>query len=435
MAEIERAIESGTYIAKLHIPAFAEVAGDWLKYKKPIARGNTVASYEGHLNNHLKPFFGNMPINRINFDAIEKYMDTARKKGRLAGSEHIKKKTMSEATLKKIMVTLGQVLKYATRKRYIEFNPVREIEKPKAKGRGRIDFLKPHEIRALLDNAEGAEYRMLFLMAVMTGMRQGELLGLMWTDIDWVNNQVCVRRSYNSYSFYEPKSEKSYRRIDLSPMVVSELKKWKLQCPASELDLVFPNEAGNPLDHNNMMERKFEPALRRAKLRKIRFHDLRHTYASLLIDQCEQPKYIQAQMGHASISITMDVYGHLMKDVNSEAPLKLEKAVFEKNGDILETLPEPEKEKALNKDAKCLNNHGAPERIRTSDLRIRSPALYPAELRARDILLIRYYLTFFFAAGQYPSANMGLLLQLLLQAFDGDIKHLLLCYLVIGIQF
>ena len=363
LADIERAIESGTFLARLHTPTFSEVAKDWLKYKKPSVRDNVLNDYEGHIENHLKPFLGNMPINRINFDAIEKFMSNARKKKRVIKNKRKKEteqivKHMTEATLKKIMITLGQVLKYATRKRYIEFNPVREIEKPRAKGRGRIDFLKPHEIRAILNSAGDAEYKMLFLMAVMTGMRQGELLGLMWSDIDGINSQVSVRRSYNHGKFQEPKSEKSYRRIDLSPMVVSELKKWKLQCQKGEYDLVFPNEAGNPLDAMNMMHRQFRPALRRAKLREIRFHDLRHTYASLLIDQGEHPKYIQGQMGHASINITMDVYGHLMKDVNSEAPLKLEKAIFEKNGDILETLEVAEEgaetKKALNNNVKCL---------------------------------------------------------------------------------
>ncbi len=94
------------------------------------------------------------------------------------------------------------------------------------------------------------------------------------------------------------------------------------------------------MDSHNMVNRHFHPALKRAKLRRIRFHDLRHTYAALLIDQEENPKYIQTQMGHASISITMDVYGHLMNSVNREASNRLEIAVFGESGDILETQKE-----------------------------------------------------------------------------------------------
>ena len=116
--------------------------------------------------------------------------------------------------------------------------------------------------------------------------------------------------------------------------------------------------------------------MRRAKLREIRFHDLRHTYASFLIDQGEHPKYIQTQMGHASINITMDVYGHLMKTVNSEAPLKLQNAIFEKNGDFLETFQAEKTIKHSENNSKCLINLGEPRGDRTHDLRIKSPLLY-----------------------------------------------------------
>ncbi|MBW1774482.1 MAG: site-specific integrase, partial [Deltaproteobacteria bacterium] len=122
--------------------------------------------------------------------------------------------------------------------------------------------------------------------------------------------------------------------------VISELKKWKIACQSNELNLVFPNEAGNPIDANNLVKRDFEPTLRRAGVKGIRFHDLRHTYASLLIDRGEHPKYIQVQMGHSSINVTMDTYGHLMKAVNQDAAKGLDEAVFGKNGDFLETKTE-----------------------------------------------------------------------------------------------
>ncbi|MFH0812068.1 MAG: site-specific integrase [Pseudomonadota bacterium] len=153
----------------------------------------------------------------------------------------------------------------------------------------------------------------------------------------WFNHQVQVRRTFNHGRPYEPKSTKSVRSIDLGPTVINELKKWKLACPKNELDLVFPNENGKPIDCNNMVKYHFHPALRRAGLRRIRFHDLRHTYTTLLIAQGEHPKYIQTQMGHSSIKVTMDTYGHLMESVNREASKRLEMTVFGENGDFLET--------------------------------------------------------------------------------------------------
>ena len=102
-----------------------------------------------------------------------------------------------------------------------------------------------------------------------------------------------------------------------------ELKRWKLRCPKGELDPILPNGAGNLEAQSNLMRRGFHPALRRAGLRHIRFHDLRHRYASLLIENGEHPKYIQTQMGHSSIKITMNTYGHLMRSTNNEAAEKL----------------------------------------------------------------------------------------------------------------
>jgi integrase len=268
-----------------------------------------------------------MPINRVNFDAIERYMSKAVKNG------------MTAPTLKKVLVTLGGILKYATRKRYIEFNPIREIDKPKGQGlaKSKVDFLKPQEVRALLDKINSLKYRALVRLAVASGMRQGELLGLKWTDMDWFNGQVRVNRTFNHGRFYEPKSQTSRRSIDLGPSVISELRKWQLACPPNELALIFPNEAGRPMDCLKLVKRHFYPALRRAGLRRIRFHDLRHTYAALLIDQGEHPKYIQRQMGHSSIKVTMDTYGHLMEETNQEAPKRLDETLFGKNGDQMET--------------------------------------------------------------------------------------------------
>lgn len=117
----------------------------------------------------------------------------------------------------------------------------------------------------------------------------------------------------------------------MAPELVAELKKWKLACPISDMDLVFPSEAGTPLDATNMLRRQFFQALRRAGLPRIRFHSLRHAYASLLIDQGENPKYIQAQLGHSSINMTMDIYGHLMKTVNQKAASRLGRAIFGKS--------------------------------------------------------------------------------------------------------
>ncbi len=242
---------------------------------------------------------------------------------------------MNILTLKKILVTLGQIMAYAVRHRYIDHNPVRDAERPIGQGgtkKQKIRVLTPAEINALLEAETDQKYRTLFMLAIMSGARQGELLGLKWSDVDWKNSQIHIQRTFNNDAWYDTKTETSDRKIDLGPAMMAELKKWKVACPPNELDLVFPNQAGNPINHNNLVNRHFNPALEAAELPKIRFHDLRHTYASLLIEQGENIKYIQNQLGHSSPTVTLNVYAHLMKPVNQEAACRLENAVFDASG-------------------------------------------------------------------------------------------------------
>ena len=172
----------------------------------------------------------------------------------------------------------------------------------------------------------------LFLVAVLTGAREGEILGLKWDDLDWENKQLNIQRTFNNGRFFSPKTKESKRKIDLSPLVLRELKVWRLACPKNELDLVFPNKQGKPMNNRNMVQRHFQPALRAEGLPIIRFHDLRHTYASLLIAQGENIKYIQSQLGHSSPTVTLNVYAHLMKPTNQEAVCRLENTVFGEDG-------------------------------------------------------------------------------------------------------
>jgi integrase len=155
---------------------------------------------------------------------------------------------------------------------------------------------------------------------------------LKWSDVDWENNQIHIQRTFNNQRWYDTKTDASNRKIDLGPAMMKELISWKLACPPNDLDLIFPNESGHPINHNNMVNRHFNPALKKAGIERIRFHDMRHTYASLLIEQGENIKYIQTQLGHSSPIVTWNVYAHLMKPVNQEALSRLENTIFESSG-------------------------------------------------------------------------------------------------------
>jgi len=332
LREIEEQVYKGTFMPDLNIPLFSEVAQKWIEYKKPNLRASTWSVYEGHSRNHFHDL-DPLKINRINTATIEKFITDKQNSG------------MHILTLRKILVTLGQIMAYAVRHRYIDYNPLRDAERPRGQGAEKskkIRILTPIEINAFLNAVEDRKYRTLFKVSIFTGARQGEVFGLKWSDIEWQNKQIHIQRTFNNQAWYQPKSETSIRRIDLGPFMIAELKAWQKVCPTSNLDLIFPNEAGQAINHNNMVNRHFNPALKKVGIDKIRFHDLRHTYASLLIEQGENVKYIQSQLGHSSPTVTLNVYAHLMKPANQESACRLENTILGTNGDQMETFTKKE---------------------------------------------------------------------------------------------
>ena len=221
------------------------------------------------------------------------------------------------------LVVLKEMFKHAMRWGYVKANPAEYVERPRVELK-EMETLTPDEVRRFLEQSP-PQYRALFLMAVVTGMRRGELLALRKRDIDWKNSQIHVNRSVWKGKFVTPKSKASIRRIDMSPYLALELRNHILASPNNELDLVFPNSEGNLIDPDTMVRRKFLPTLKMAGIRKIRFHDLRHTNVAFRIEQGQNIKYIQNQLGHASIQTTLDRYGHLISDVNTEQAKKLDR--------------------------------------------------------------------------------------------------------------
>jgi len=195
--------------------------------------------------------------------------------------------------------------------------------------------LSREEVRIFLD-ASGThasrEYP-LFLCAVRTGMRLGELLGLQWGDIDFHGRFIDVRRNRVAGRTTTPKNGKT-RRIDMSAQLTETFRALLTARKAEALrrgwkevpEWVFCNEEGGPLDGDNLRHRVFYRVLAKAGLRRVRFHDLRHTFASLLIQNGESLAYVKDQLGHSSIQVTVDIYGHLIPGANRAAVDRLDDA-------------------------------------------------------------------------------------------------------------
>jgi len=323
LRDIEEKIARRTFLHEKKTPLFSEVAKQWHEYKKPNIRITTWNQNEMVLRLHFYDF-NDLKVSLITVPMVEKYLTSLRNKG------------LKMTTIRRLLNVLNQIMTYAVRHKLIDSNPVRDAERPRIseKESKAISVLTPDQIRALLDATSNQKYQTLFMVAVMTGARQGEILGLKWSDVDFERKQLHINRTYNHRQFFSPKTAQSRRAIDLAPAVVKQLAGWKLASGAKGDDLIFPADKNKeePMIYQTDALWYFQQALKAAGCPRIRFHDLRHTYASLLIDQGENIKYIQTQLGHATPMMTLNVYSHLMKSENQEAACRLENAVFSESG-------------------------------------------------------------------------------------------------------
>ncbi|MCH7538183.1 MAG: site-specific integrase, partial [Proteobacteria bacterium] len=241
---------------------------------------------------------------------------------------------VSRRTINKALSLLGSLFRYAELNSQAHHNPCIKVMLPKAPASDveydddEIAVLSIGEQRRLIKAANGRD-RVLLMSALATGLRQGELLGLKWGDLDLKVGQLNVRRQFTRGAFAPLKTEFARRRIPLPKSLVQELRKWKLACPKGDHDLVFPNSLGRPESPANLLKRSYYPALRRAGIRRIRFHALRHSYVSTLIEYgVTNIKRLQMLLGHSSAMITLDTYAHLLPDSDDGIATASEAALF-----------------------------------------------------------------------------------------------------------
>jgi integrase len=213
----------------------------------------------------------------------------------------------------------------------IPANPAIGLRRPRAAQRAEeaMRVIDAGQVRQLLDAASEGQERTLLMTAVTTGARRGELLGLTWGDVDRERGRLWIRRSIGrGGTVQHPKSRRSIRAIAMPASLSAALRDHRMSSRfKASTDYVFSSREGTALDGRNV-SRMFTATLKRAGLPTIRFHDLRHTFASLLIHQGAHTKFVSEQLGHASSQITLDRYGHLLDQSYSDESEKLEAALF-----------------------------------------------------------------------------------------------------------
>ena len=298
----------------------------WLEgYVKTNCSQRTQDGYQSIIERHLIPSLGHLQLRKLQPEMIEAYYGKACE-------------TLSARTVQHHHRLLSEALKHAEGRGHIGRNPCSLASAPSPRKRV-MRTLTPAEVETMLIRAEGNQFYPVIYTAVSTGLRQAELLGLRWRDVDLDGlslsvSQVLYKRG-GVCIFKEPKTKGSARRVNMTPKLALYLRQYKAQREVIYLergkilgldDLVFASEKGKPLDpctctHN------FARIARRAGLDGVRFHDLRHTFASIMLMKGAPAKVISECLGHASVAFTMDVYSHLIEGMQEGAMALLDEAL------------------------------------------------------------------------------------------------------------
>jgi integrase len=318
LRDTETEVKHGVHTPESASITVAETAEIWIqKGELESLERSTLRQYRNHADLHIKPSrIGSEKLARLSTPVIEAFRDDLLRQ-------------CSRPMARKVLASLKSILGEAQRRGLVAQNaaqPVRVDVKRREQRKLAVgrDIPSKDEINTMLAQAEG-RWRPFFITAVFTGMRASELRGLPWNNVDFERNVIHVRQRANLWGeIGAPKSAAGQRTIPMSPMVVNVLREWKLASPKGELGLVFPNGAGNVENHANIATRDFCPLQIAAGITgpdgkpKYGLHALRHFFASWAIERDFSPKRVQALMGHSSIQMTFDLYGHLFPSLEDD---------------------------------------------------------------------------------------------------------------------
>jgi integrase len=335
MDERRDEVRKNEYIPPRSLPTFGEVADKWLE-SRTNRRPSTVAHWKNHIERYLKPDLGIFRLDMIDVKLVEDGRDKWAK-------------IVSPKSVNKALTTGAAIFKAAIRQSNgrIKLNPFAlaeravpnsgEILEDGSTERDGVEVREggvysPEEIRRLIEAADDGLGKALLMAAAFTGARSGELLALQWPDFDLVAGKVMIRRSLSWVDgkprFFAPKTKAGLRVIPIPPELVSQLKRWKLRCPLSDTELVFPTEAGSPAHRSNVLRGILYPAMSRAKLRRLGMHSLRHSYASILLAQGTPPTEVAGYLGHSSPAVTMTIYAHWLPKVETNSVNRMASAIL-----------------------------------------------------------------------------------------------------------
>jgi integrase len=343
-ATVRGDVKRGIHVPESVSTTIEDAAAKWLAACTEAGlERSTLAQYSQHVNLHILPRIGREKLTAVSVPFVRSFLDRLAKDGK------------SPAMIRNVRVSLGSILSDAQERGDIAFNAVREMGRTKNKGRARaaqrhvappqvgVDLPSRDEVKAIIAASSG-KVRAFIMTAAFTGLRASELRGLRWRDLDIDGRSLSVNQRADAYqAIGSPKSRKGRRAIPLPAFLVDALNGWRSDCPLGAMDLVFPNGAGNLEYHSNMVNRWIaKPQLAAAivdptdasKPKYSGLHCLRHFYASWCINPVSAgglglpAKVVQERLGHSSITVTLDVYGHLFPKGDDGSEMEAAAAFF-----------------------------------------------------------------------------------------------------------
>jgi integrase len=313
MSDADRGVLPGP--ANLTVGQYLE---SWLGDIEGTIRRHTYEQYKSVVGKHLVPEIGRTKLKQLSRPAIRKLYREKKQAG------------LSSRTVEYIHVTLHKALKDALEDGLINTNPAQGLKLPQRDAK-ETKALSPEQVSALLEAAREDRLEALYVVALHTGSRRGELLALRWNDVDFEKGTIRVDESLDQHgSFHAPKREESRRTLRLTPFSLAALKAHRARQNEERLrvgerwednDLVFPNTVGKPMNPSNLYRREFRPLLSKASLEDegFTFHSLRHTFATTLAERGIHPATAQKLLGHKDIRMTLAIYTHATDDMQDAA--------------------------------------------------------------------------------------------------------------------
>jgi integrase len=319
LSQARRDVESGLPVVDQRLTVAAYLT-DWLESVRHQVKLTSYHRYEGQIRLHIIPALGRMSLSKLTAQQVQSFYTQKLDSG------------LSATTVRHIHLLLHKAIKDAIRMGLVQRNVTEMVRSPR-RMKTEMKTLDAAQVVRFIEASAEERLEALFVLAITTGMREGELLALRWQDVDLDKGTVYIRQTlyirHKIYNFLSPKTESSRRKIHLTKKAIYALRKHRIRYLQEamengpewnkEYNLVFTTASGNPIRPAHLAGDYFPRVLERAGLPKIRFHDLRHTAATLLLERGANPKVVSEILGHSDVSITLGIYTHVTPRLHEAA--------------------------------------------------------------------------------------------------------------------